>query len=578
MIDGLRLGAELMSGGVRFCVYTTTAASCAVRLYEAATPSLTRVMTPVGEGVFATTVEGIGPGTRYMFLLDGRELPDPYARFLPAGVHAPAMVMQSGYAWKSGYPRRRGLSEHIIYELHVGTFSEEGTFAGAQAHLCDLANLGVTAIELMPVTAFAGNRGWGYDSVALYAPHSAYGEPDDLRAFVDEAHSWNLCVFLDVVYNHFGPAGNYLAAYSQDYFTSEVRTPWGEAPNFSNAFMRNYVVDNARYWFDEFHFDGLRLDAVHTIVDHSSRHVLRAVSDVAAGAVPPRILVGEDDRKDLSIATDQGMHGVWVNDFHHQVRVCLTDERDGYFASYRPGAANLARVINRGYSTQTVVYYIQNHDQVGNRAFGTRLSADVSCDAYCAVSSLLLFLPMTPLLFMGQEWAASNPFLFFTDHDPELGARVTEGRRAAFHFFAAFSDLTMREKIPDPQDKRTFSMSKLNWSERQTMPHARVYSLYRKWLWLRRNDPVLRHSRLQCIDATANEEVLVVKRWFGDDVRTLIVNFDARSISLNRIDSAADQTQRLEWCSDNFDEDSTLLRPFAAILLASTRRDLQCRR
>ncbi len=324
--------------------------------------------------------------------------------------------------------------------------------------------------------------------------------PMSCGAFIDEAHALDLQVLLDVVYNHFGPAGNYLGAYSEEYFTREFQTPWGEAPRVGAPPMRRYVLDNARYWLSEFQFDGLRLDATHTIVDRSETHVLRALADASRFRSPPVLLMAEDERNDPSLVESLGCDAIWADDFHHQVRVTLTGERDGYFADYTPGAAGIARCIERGWlfegqvvprtgeprgapadalAAERFVYCIQNHDQVGNRALGTRLNHDVSVDAYCAATALLLFLPMTPLLFMGQEWGASTPFQFFTDHDEELGALVTEGRRREFAHFAAFADPTQRASIPDPQRVETFERSKLRWDERSQAPHDQVLQLYR---------------------------------------------------------------------------------------------------
>jgi maltooligosyltrehalose trehalohydrolase len=429
---------------------------------------------------------GHGHGTLYKFVVDGRELPDPYARSLPHGVHGPAMVIAPGPA---SLPRAsRPLHEQVIYELHVGTFSVEGTYAAAAERLRELADLGVTTIELMPVSSFAGRWGWGYDGVAHFAPFAPYGAPDDLRAFVARAHDLGLAVILDVVYNHFGPAGNYLAEFSPAYFSTERTTPWGRALDFTQPAMRGYVLDNARYWFEEFGFDGLRLDAVHAIEDPSEKSILKELVELARSFDPPRLLIAEDDRNDPSAVLELGLDALWADDFHHQVRVTLTGERDGYYAGYQPGVADLARAIARGWlyegqcppgksegrgkpatllPAQAFVYCIQNHDQVGNRALGDRITEQISLADYAMISTLLLFLPMTPLLFMGQEWAASTPFAFFSDHDAELGRLVSRGRREEFKAFRAFADATARARIPDPQAPETFEHSRLRWEERK---------------------------------------------------------------------------------------------------------------
>jgi maltooligosyltrehalose trehalohydrolase len=502
-------------------------------------------MVALGDGLFEAEVAGAGHGTLYNFILDDRELPDPAARYLPHGVHGPAMVWESRYRWRHGPGVARPLREQVFYELHVGTFTREGTYQAARQRLADLAALGVTTLELMPVAAFAGQRGWGYDGVALYAPFAPYGTPDDLRAFVDEAHGHGLGVVLDVVYNHLGPAGNYLAAYSPDYFTSAFRNAWGDAPNFAHPAMRRHVLDSALGWLVDFRFDGLRLDATHAILDPSQPPLLRELADLAARLDPPRLLVAEDERNDPALVDQHGLHGVWADDFHHQVRVSLTAERDGYYAGYRPGAADLAETIRAGWLYQgqlyppsgrprgkpaphipaeSFIYCLQNHDQVGNRALGDRLSHAVDPDAYRAVSTLLLFLPMTPLVFMGQEWAASTPFQFFTDHEPDLGAMIREGRRREFAGFQAFADPGARAQIPDPQDEATFTRSRLRWEERQEGEHARVLALYRRLLALRRSDPVLREAPREALEVSAQGEVIVVRRWHGSQDRILLLN------------------------------------------------------
>lgn len=543
--DG-RLGAHVRDGATHFAAYATSAARCELRLFDGA--GRTVAMERDDRGVFTCVVPGIGHGARYKFVLDGQEFPDPYARFLPDGVHGPAQVVEARYAFQHARPTR-GLPAQVIYELHVGAFTPEGTYRAAQDRLSYLASLGVTTLELMPLSSFPGTRGWGYDGVAHFAPHATYGTPDELRAFVDAAHGLGLQVLLDVVYNHFGPAGNYLGAYSTEYFTREVQTPWGEAPRVDAWPMRDYVLENARYWLSEFQFDGLRLDATHTIVDASETHVLRALSDATRAETPHLLLMAEDERNDPTLVEQWGCDAIWADDFHHQVRVTLTGERDGYFADYTPGAAGIARCIERGwlYEGQVIerkgeprgrpadalaperfVYCIQNHDQVGNRALGTRLNHDVSLDAYALASALLLFLPMTPLLFMGQEWGASSPFQFFTDHDAELGALVTEGRRREFAHFAAFADPARRAAIPDPQALETYQRSKLRWEERDDAEHATALQLYRSLLAYRRDDTVMRAPQARSgLEAAAHGELLAVRRTTADGAerRLLLANF-----------------------------------------------------
>jgi maltooligosyltrehalose trehalohydrolase len=551
------LGARLIGGGAEFGAFVTRAVDVAVRLYDATGAALTtHPMRPVGDGYFRAAVPDVADGQRYRFVLDGREQTDPYARFLPDGVRGPAMVLAAGHAWRHDHGPRRPLAEQVIYELHVGTFTREGTYAAARARLPYLAELGVTALELMPLGAFPGARGWGYDGVASYAPFAPYGHPDELRRLVDEAHGLGLAVLLDVIYNHFGPAGCVLAAFSERYLTRDFVTPWGEAPDFRQPVMRRFVIDNARYWAREFRFDGLRLDATHAIVDLSPVHVLREVAEAFRSESPGALIFAEDDRNDPALPAVFGCDGLWVDDFHHHVRVTLTGEREGYYAAYEPGAAELARVITRGFSYEgqvypprgeprgkpadalgapQLVYCIQNHDQIGNRALGTRLCHDVDRDRYALATALLLFLPMTPLLFMGQEWAASSPFLFFSDHDAELGPKVTEGRRREFAAFSAFADPAQRALIPDPQAVATFLRTKLDFAEAALPAHREVLELYRTLLALRRDDRVFQRTRSRAaLAACARGEVLVVERRVTeeDESRVLVANLGDEPVAL----------------------------------------------
>ena len=555
-------GAWPDEAGTTFAAWSTTAHAIAVRLFEvdadpatrgaaSVTPVRTEALAALGDGRFEAHVPGVGSRALYMFVIDGVETPDPYARFLPFGVHGPARVVAPVEARVRALVAAAPLSQSVLYELHVGTFSPQGTYRGAMEKLDALVELGVTAIELLPLASFAGARGWGYDGVALYAPHAGYGEPDDLRALVDAAHERGIAVLLDVVYNHLGPSGNYLQRYAPEYFTSAVQPPWGSAPDFGYAPMRRLVLDNARYWLEDFGFDGLRLDATHAIRDRSGKHVLRELTELAHAMVPARRIFFEDERNDPETVTVLGADGVWADDFHHQVHVLLTGERDGYYGSYEPTVASLARAINEGWSftgqafafwegrargrsardsgllPEQLVYCLQNHDQVGNRALGERLTALADVDAFCAASLLLLSLPATPLVFMGQEWAATSPFLFFSDHEEALGEAVRQGRREELESFAAFVDAGARSAIPDPQARSTFERSKLEWDQRVTGEiHRRVLSLYRAMIALRRTDAVLGGaSRWQDFEATAEGDLLVVIRRRGEAERRAVVSF-----------------------------------------------------
>jgi maltooligosyltrehalose trehalohydrolase len=581
-----RLGAHPNAdGSVSFAVFAR-AERCTVELVDGAQKTLTEhELTPVGEGYFSAIVPGVPAGALYFFSVDGRRLPDPYARFLPQGVHGPAQVVRGGARPRFPLPARP-LAELVIYELHVGTFTPEGTFAAATRKLEYLVELGVTCVELMPIASFAGERGWGYDGVALYAPHAPYGTPDELGDFVERAHELGLSVLLDVVYNHFGPSGNYLSAYSPAYFSAELHNAWGQAPSFEEPALRSLVLENARYWLEELGFDGLRLDATHAILDPSPRHVLAELADLAHGLSPRRLVIAEDDRNQADLVTAFGLDGLWADDFHHQVRVTLTGEQYGYYGAYEPSAEKLALTIESGwlYSGQhnpftgaargtptheleapALAYCIQNHDQIGNRPFGDRLPPD---PAFRAISLLLLFLPMTPLLFMGQEWGATTPFQYFTDHEPELGRLVSEGRRHEFASFPEFSDPERRDLIPDPQDPATFLRSKLDWTERERPEHARTFELYRTALRLRRNDPVLRHASRAAMSARAIDGVLVVQRAFGDEQRVLLVNLSGLEQPLAGLKERL-QLRAVRLLLQSYEHDSATLPPRSALLLAA---------
>jgi maltooligosyltrehalose trehalohydrolase len=439
-------------------------------------------------------------------------------------------------------------SEHVIYELHVGTFTREGTYAAAAARLPHLADLGITTIELMPISAFPGRWGWGYDGVAHFAPYAGYGTPDELRSFIDQAHGLGLSVILDVVYNHWGPSGNYLGAFSRNYFSGDIKSGWGDGPNYQHAAMRDYVLDNVEHWLGAFRFDGLRLDATHAVVDPSPQHIIAEVSARAHAYEPRKIVFAEDSRNDPDLVLRWGVDGIWADDFHHVAHVTATQERDGYYACYQPQASDLATTIREGWlyvgqpysatggprgktarelAAEAFVYCLENHDQIGNRARGDRVLYAGSLEPFCALSTLLLFLPMTPLLFMGQEWASSAPFCYFTDHEPELGRLVTQGRWEEFNAFAHFASAEGRLTIPDPQAEDTFLRSKLRWEELAAEGHARVLALYRALLQLRRTDPVLRASGREGLEAEARGSWLSVRRTSGeasDHDRLLLIN------------------------------------------------------
>jgi maltooligosyltrehalose trehalohydrolase len=536
------LGAVPADQGGKFSVWAPDAVRVDL-IIEHDGFTVTRPLSRREDGTFTGWQPDLTPGTRYRFSLDGRAgLPDPASRWQPDGVHgASAFVDPTEFVWADGEWSGVRREDLIIYELHVGTFTPEGTFAGVEAQLGYLAALGVTAIELMPIAECSGARNWGYDGVDLFAPSHVYGTPDDLRRLVNAAHLHGLAVILDVVYNHLGPEGAYLAEYSRWYFSTTHTSQWGAAVNLDgehSEHVREFFIENALHWIHEYHVDGLRLDATHALVDAGSRHFLSELrARVHGEAGRPVVLIAEDERN-LAMLIEPpprgyGLDAVWADDFHHQIRVALTGQREGYFGDFSGTASDLAATIRQGwfYTGQRTlrsgqprgsdpsglpasrfVVCLQNHDQVGNRAFGDRLHHQVGLDVYRAASALLLLAPQIPLLFMGQEWAASTPFLYFTDHEPALGRLVTEGRRQEFAAFAGFSDPITRLQIPDPQDPSTFGMSRLAWEERALLRHAGVARLYHTLLDLRRKDPAWRSDRTRTHAAAIDERTIVLRR------------------------------------------------------------------
>ncbi len=470
-------GAALLAqGGVRFRLWAPAA-----KAVDVVIGSRARRMQSQPGGWYELVDRDAGAGTLYQYRIDGRQLvPDPASRFQPRDVDGPSEVIDpSRYPWKGAGWRSRPWGEAVIYELHVGTFTPEGTYRAAIGKLGHLAEHGIAAIELMPLSDFAGRRNWGYDGVLPYAPDSAYGRPEDLEALVEAAHAAGLMVFLDVVYNHFWPKGNYLGLYAPQFFTERYQTPWGAAINFANDVVRQYFVHNALYWLEEYHFDGLRFDAVHAIHDDSPRHILYEIRD----AVPARKhLVLENDANQARFVGPGKYNAQWNDDSHHAYHVLATGEREGYYVAYAdaPGR-HLARCLAEGFAYQgevspfskeprgeksshpppsCFVDFLQNHDQIGNRALGERLTMLTDERKLKALTAIQLLAPSPPLLFMGEEWGCRQPFLFFCDFEGQLGEAVRKGRRAEFSRFAGFTG-----DIPDPLAESTFQASTLDWAK-----------------------------------------------------------------------------------------------------------------
>jgi len=484
-------------------------------------------MSKLQDGWFELITEA-GAGNEYQFKIDGhRSVPDPASRFQPSGVHGASEVVDpSAFDWRDENWQGRPWEEAVIYELHVGTFSSEGTFAGAEARIDYLAELGITAIELMPLSSFPGERNWGYDGVLPYAPASCYGRPDGLKRFIDAVHAKNLMVFLDVVYNHFGPDGNYLWLYAPQFFSDRHHTPWGPAINFDgprNRVVRDYFIHNALYWLQEYHFDGLRFDAVHAIKDDSNPDILTELSETVRqrfqGKRQVHLVLENDDNAAHYLRRDtQGKPrwytAQWNDDIHHIFHVLLTGEKDGYYSDYteRP-AQQLGRCLAEGFAYQgeasafrggamrggpsrdlsptSFVSFLQNHDQVGNRALGERIVCLSDPAAMRAAIAALLLAPSPPLLFMGEEFGAKTPFLFFCDFGPELAGKVTDGRRSEFARFEQFRSPEAQARIPDPNAEPTFRASKLDWTCTQS-PHSDWLKFYRELLACRREKIVPR--------------------------------------------------------------------------------------
>lgn len=512
---GMPFGAEITPEGVRFRIWAPAAHAAHVHV-----DGRSREMGAAGGGFFELVDAQARPGSRYTFSFDGddRRLPDPASRFNPEDVHGPSEVVDPcAYTWRTGGWRGRRWDEAVIYELHIGTFTAAGTYAAAEERLEYLADLGVTALELMPLADTPGRYNWGYDGVLPFAPESGYGRPDDLKRLIDAAHACGLMVLLDVVYNHFGPDGNYLPLYAPQFFTSRHHTPWGNAINFDGEHaevVRDYFVQNALYWLNEYRFDGLRLDAVHTIADDSDPDFLTELATrVAALSADRHVhLVLENDKNEAHYLRRDadgrplGYTAQWNDDWHHALQVLLTGEQRGHYEDYQDAAAQLLRATVEGFAYQgepsryrgeprgersaelppaAFVNFLQNHDQIGNRPDGKRLWQLVEPQAMLAAETLFLLMPTPILFFMGDELHAENPFPFFCDFGPELAAAVTEGRRRDFARHAR--DESELYSMPDPNTAEAHDVSVVDWSSRAEAEHAAAFELYRRLLGVRRD-------------------------------------------------------------------------------------------
>jgi maltooligosyltrehalose trehalohydrolase len=545
----LPVGAEIAPGGVHFRVWAPKRERVDVVIGHTA-----HALERENDGYFSGLVEDARAGTRYKLRLDGvSAFPDPASRHQPEGPHAASAVVDaSTFKWSDAHWKGVDPKRLLLYEMHVGTFTRQGTFQAAAKQLQELADLGVSCIEMMPVAEFAGSFGWGYDGVDWFAPYHVYGAPDDLRSFVDRAHDLGIGVILDVVYNHFGPDGNYLREFSDDYFSARHKTDWGDALNYdgpNSGPVRELVLANVRHWIEEYHFDGLRLDATDNIYDDSEPHLLRQIGETARATARARSIVllceNEAQEERLTRSADEGGHGldlVWSDDFHHTALVALTGRREAYFMDYRGTPQELISAARHGYLYQgqryrwqkqrrgtqvwnrpayRFVHYLENHDQVANTRDGRRLHQLTSPGRFRALTALLLLGPQTPLLFQGQEYGSSARFLYFADHHEELRVLVRKGRG---EFLAQFASIAAQpDGLDDPGAPETFVLCRLDESERREK--GPIYALHRDLISLRQCDPVLSSGAARVEGAVLGEAAFVL-RFFAEDGndRLLVVN------------------------------------------------------
>jgi maltooligosyltrehalose trehalohydrolase len=579
---GMPFGAAVLpDGSVRFRLW----APKAQRVMLCVEVSSQLPLAGLEHGWFELITREAGPGVGYQFQIDGQtKVPDPASRFQPSDAKGPSEVVDPlAFNWTDTQWRGRPWEEAVVYELHVGTFTPEGSFRGVERKLDYLRELGVTAVELMPVADFPGTRNWGYDGVLPFAPDSCYGRPDDLKQLVQAAHARSLMIFLDVVYNHFGPDGNYLNLYAPQFFTNRHHTPWGDGINFDgpdSRVVRDYFVHNALYWLEEYHFDGLRLDAVHAIADDSTPDILTEL----ARSVRERfgkerflhlILENGDNRARYLRRDEQGgvplYDAQWNDDIHHCFHVLLTGESDGYYADYAQAPdRHLCRCLAEGFAYQgdyseyhgctrgepsnelpptAFLSFLQNHDQVGNRAFGERILKLAPPRSVKAAMEILLLAPSPPMLFMGEEFGAVTPFLFFCDFSGDLAAAVTNGRRNEFARFSKFNSAAVRDSIPDPNAEDTFRQSKLDWEQLADAVHQHWLTLYRELLGVRQR-VIVPHLAAKCgvrCEFSGKQERELSMDWSFDDGARLELRANLRN---ERIAVTQKHTGGQFYCSD----------------------------
>jgi maltooligosyltrehalose trehalohydrolase len=556
----LPVGAEVQaSGGVHFRVWAPRRKRVEVMLEQAvgARSAAAYELESDSVGYFSGLLLDAAPGMLYRYRLDGEKTyPDPASRFQPEGPHGPSQIVDpAAFRWTDRDWCGVHIQGQVIYEMHVGTFTRPGTWEAAACELETLAGLGITVLEVMPVADFTGSFGWGYDGVDLYAPTRLYGTPDDFRRFVDRAHRTGLAVILDVVYNHFGPEGAYFTEFSDHYFTDRYENEWGKPINFdgkNSAPVREFIIANAGHWIDEFHVDGLRLDATQQIFDSSSPHVLEEITRGAREAAHGReiIIVAENEPQQVKLIRppDQGGYGMdalWNDDFHHTATVAMTGRNEAYYTDYHGAPQEIVSALKWGYLYQGQRYswqkqrrgtpafgirpagfinYIQNHDQVANSGLGLRVHLLTTPGRFRAMTALMLLAPGTPMLFQGEEFASSSPFVFFADHRPKLASAVSEGRADFFTQFRSMATAEMQQLIPDPENPDTFERCKLDFNEREC--HADVYALHCDLLRLRKEDAAFSSQRAGAFDGAVLGSEAFLLRFFSEvsGDRLLLVN------------------------------------------------------
>ncbi len=559
---GLPIGADVSPGGIHFRVWAPDhqRVELVVKRDPAEElPATTVSLQPDDDGYFSGFVAQLAAGARYGFRLDGNSqvLPDPASRYQPDGPDGLSQVVDpAAFSWTDQSWTGLGATGQVIYEMHLGTFTTEGTWHAAAAELPELSRLGITVIEVLPVADFPGRFGWGYDGVCLFAPTRLYGRPDDFRRFVDRAHHCGLGVILDVVYNHFGPVGNHLPKFAAGYVNKRYSGEWGAVPNFDgprSRSVREFVLANVQHWIAEYHLDGLRFDATQAVFDSTEPHILTELVKTARKAAGPRsiFITAENEPQDVRMvrpAADSGhaMDAVWNDDLHHAAMVRLTGHNEAYYSDYRGSSAEIVAAVKRGFLYQgqrsnwqnkprgtlttglpatAFVHFLQNHDQVANSAAGARVDQMTSPGRLRAMTALWLLSPQTPLFFQGQEFAASSPFLFFADHEGDQARQVALGRGKFLSQFPSLKSPEAQNALPDPADRRNFERCRLDFSERQS--HGRIYQLHQDLLRLRRDDPVFNRQRSDLLDAAPLGPDGLVIRFFEDQGcdRLLVVNF-----------------------------------------------------